>query len=77
MIRPGGGGVTHPHTPPQVSPLDQDPVRYFLEVDVTFNTILPISIDAWAYGKEKIRGAERNLPDFFGLCPTNPENFFV
>ena len=22
----------------------------------------------WAYGKEKIRGAERNLPDFFGLC---------
>ena len=22
---------------------------------------------AWAYGKEKIRGAERNLPDFFGL----------
>jgi hypothetical protein len=21
---------------------------------------------AWAYGKEKIRGAERNLPDFFG-----------
>ena len=26
-------------------------------------------ICAWAYGKEKIRGAERNLPDFFGLCP--------
>jgi hypothetical protein len=24
---------------------------------------------AWAHGKEKIRGAERNLPDFFGLCP--------
>jgi hypothetical protein len=24
---------------------------------------------AWAYGKEKIRGAERNLPDFIGLCP--------
>jgi hypothetical protein len=24
---------------------------------------------AWAYGKGKIRGAERNLPDFFGLCP--------
>jgi hypothetical protein len=30
----------------------------------------------WAYGKEKIRGAERNLPDFFGLCPTSPENNF-
>ena len=27
-----------------------------------------------SYGKEKIRGAERNLPDFFGLCPTSPEN---
>ena len=27
---------------------------------------------SWAYGKEKIRGAERNLPDFFGLCPTSP-----
>jgi hypothetical protein len=23
----------------------------------------------WAYGKEKIKGVERNLPDFFGLCP--------
>jgi hypothetical protein len=22
---------------------------------------------SWAYGKEKIRGAEWNLPDFFGL----------
>ena len=21
-------------------------------------------LDTWAYGKEKIRGAERNLPDF-------------
>ena len=31
---------------------------------------------AWAYRKEKIRGAERNLPDFFGLCPTSAENFF-
>ena len=31
----------------------------------------------WAYGKEKIRGAEKNLPDFFGFCPTSPENFFV
>ena len=31
---------------------------------------------AWAYGKEKIRGAEKNLPDFFGFCPTSPENFF-
>jgi hypothetical protein len=30
---------------------------------------------SWAYGKEKIRGAERNLPDFFGLCPTSPEKF--
>jgi hypothetical protein len=33
--------------------------------------------EPWAYGKEKIRGAERNLPDFFGICPTDPENFFV
>ena len=29
----------------------------------------------WAYGKEKIRGAERNLPDFFGLCPIVKKNF--
>ena len=29
----------------------------------------------WAYGKEKIRGAERNLPDFFGLCPRCQKNF--
>jgi hypothetical protein len=29
----------------------------------------------WAYGKEKIRGAERNLPDFFRLCPTSPKIF--
>ena len=28
---------------------------------------------SWAYGKEKIRGAEKNWPDFFGLCPTSPE----
>ena len=27
------------------------------------------------YGKEKIRGAERNLPDFFGLCPRCQKNF--
>ena len=32
---------------------------------------------AWAYGKEKIRGAEINLPDFFGFCQTTPEKFFV
>jgi hypothetical protein len=25
---------------------------------------------SWVYGKEKIRGAERNLPNFFGLCPS-------
>jgi hypothetical protein len=30
---------------------------------------------AWAYGKEKIRGAERNLPDFFGLCPRCQKKF--
>jgi hypothetical protein len=30
---------------------------------------------AWAYGKEKIRGAERNLPDFFGLYPSCQKNF--
>jgi hypothetical protein len=29
----------------------------------------------WAYGKEKIRGAERNLPDFFGLCPRCQKKF--
>jgi hypothetical protein len=33
------------------------------------------STNAWAYGKEKIRGAERNLPDFFGLCPRCQKNF--
>ena len=30
---------------------------------------------SWAYGKEKIRGAERNLPDFFGLCPSCQKKF--
>ena len=30
---------------------------------------------AWVYGKEKIRGAERNLPDFFGLCPSCQKKF--
>ena len=30
---------------------------------------------AWAYGKEKVRGAERNMPDFFGLCPSCQKNF--
>ena len=29
----------------------------------------------WAYGKEKIRGEERNLPDFFGLCRVVKKNF--
>ena len=29
----------------------------------------------WAYGKEKIRGAERNLPDFFELCPRCQKTF--
>ena len=32
-----------------------------------------IVMQAWAYGKEKFRGAERHVPDFFGLCPTSPE----
>jgi hypothetical protein len=36
---------------------------------------LNIQIPTWAYGKEKIRGAERNLPDFFGLCPSRQKNF--
>jgi hypothetical protein len=35
---------------------------------------------AWAYRKEKIRGAETNLPDFSGFCPTFarllPKKFF-
>ena len=29
----------------------------------------------WAYGKEKIRGVERNLPDSLGLCPRYQKNF--
>jgi hypothetical protein len=33
----------------------------------------PTQFNTWAYGKEKIRGAERNLPDFFGLCPHCPK----
>ena len=32
-------------------------------------------LGSWAYGKEKIRGAERNLPDFFGLCPSCQKKF--
>jgi hypothetical protein len=31
----------------------------------------------WAYGKEKMTGAERNLPDFFGLCPRCQKKFSV
>jgi hypothetical protein len=31
--------------------------------------------NAWAYGKEKVRGAKINLPDFFGLCPSCQKNF--
>jgi hypothetical protein len=34
-----------------------------------------LKIPPWAYGKEKIRGAERNLPDFFGMCPSCQNNF--
>ena len=30
---------------------------------------------AWAYGKGKNRRAERNLPDFFGLCPRCQKKF--
>jgi hypothetical protein len=32
-------------------------------------------VGPWAYGKEKIRAAERNLPDFFGLCPRCQKKF--
>jgi hypothetical protein len=32
--------------------------------------------EAWAYGKEKIRGAERNLPDFSDCARPLPEIFF-
>jgi hypothetical protein len=35
----------------------------------------PSTVGSWAYGKEKIRGAERNLPDFFGLCPRCQKKF--
>ena len=41
----------------------------------TFARLPPVnpSLSSWAYGKEKIRGAEENLPGFFGLFPTSPE----
>ena len=35
----------------------------------------PSTVGSWAYGKEKIRGAERNLADFFGLCPRCQKKF--
>ena len=36
---------------------------------------VPAQLEPWAYGKEKIRGAERNLPDFFGLFPRCQKKF--
>jgi hypothetical protein len=42
-------------------------------MDPLFYTLLYLK--TWAYGKEKIRGTERNLPDFFGLCPSCQKNF--
>jgi hypothetical protein len=36
-------------------------------------TTFGILARSWAYGKETIRGSERNLPDLLGLCPTSPE----
>jgi hypothetical protein len=43
-----------------------------------FETIVVLTYvysEPWAYGKEKIMGAERNLPDFFGLCPSCQKTF--
>jgi hypothetical protein len=37
--------------------------------------LCPEQYITWAYGKEKIRGAERNLPDFFVLCPRCQKKF--
>jgi hypothetical protein len=34
------------------------------------------SSTSWAYGKEKIRGAERNLPDFSDCARPLPKKFF-
>ena len=40
-----------------------------------YQILLKSLVYTWAYGKEKIRGAERNLPDFFGLYPHCPKIF--
>ena len=42
---------------------------------LSFKNIKILWGGTWAYGKEKIRGAERNLPDFFGLCPSCQKKF--
>jgi hypothetical protein len=58
--------------------LQQDIVDYFFQKPMHqgSNFIAAIAVEgAWAYGKEKIRGAERNLPDFFGLCPRCEKKF--
>jgi hypothetical protein len=34
------------------------------------------NLHTWAYGKEKIRGAERNLPDFSDCARPLPQKFF-
>ena len=46
-----------------------------LTVQVLQNYRFTMTKCSWAYGKEKIRGAERNLPDFFGLCPSCQKKF--
>jgi hypothetical protein len=47
----------------------------FIKLNILFPTEKSYQ-DAWAYRKEKIRGAETNLPDFFGFCPTSAKKFF-
>ena len=46
-----------------------------MEKRIFYNKFWKTIVSSWAYGKEKIRGAERNLPDFFGLCPRCQKKF--
>jgi hypothetical protein len=42
---------------------------------LSFKNIKVLWGGTWGYGKEKIKGAERNFPDFFGLCPSCQKKF--
>ena len=59
----------------ELSLVRSDQLKYAL-VKAQSNESIITYIQTWAYRKEKIRGAERNLPDFFGLCPTSDEKIF-